>query len=51
MSEPETKNVGRDAMGIALFGIAIFAAISVVMSLVRPVENPGGTTAAIHLLG
>jgi hypothetical protein len=49
MSEPEPKNVGRDALGIALFGLAIFAAISVVMSLLQPVENPGGTTAAVNL--
>ena len=49
-TKPEAKSVGRDAMGIALFGLAIFAAISVVMSLLKPVENPGGTTAVVHLL-
>ena len=48
MSDTETtKSHGRDALGIVLFGLAAFGAISVLMAIFQPVENATGTTAVI----
>ena len=48
MSDSETtKSPGRDALGILLFGLAVFGAISVLMAMFQPVENATGTTAVV----
>jgi hypothetical protein len=47
MTGSGNRSFGRDAAGIALFGVAVFAVISMVLALTRPVESPQGTTAAI----
>src|SRR4030095_3673276 len=51
MSEDkDSASLGRDALGIVLFGIAAFAAISVVMSMFDPAREPTGTTAIVTAL-